>query len=148
MLESLLLAANISMQVKADYYCYRQTPSGQIINLAYMCPDPPVIEEVKPPEPPVVLSDGNLSCSFVGDLSTSRVSGEGETISIPAACEALRTTNGASVRAQLKAGNRVLGTHTEPINYIEAGETYYYNAFFSSDYASDLSDSLSIRFIP
>jgi len=159
MLETLLLAATISMQVKADYsmqvkadhYCYRQTPSGQIIDMAYMCPDPPVMETVEPPpppQPPVILSDGNLECSFLGDFTSSRVSGAGETISIPAACVALRTTSGASVRAQIKADNRVLGTHTENISYIEVDETYYYDATFSSDYASDITDNLSIRFIP
>lgn len=129
-----------------NYYCYLITNSGYVENLEPLCrgqEEPPA-----PPEPPVILSNGDLSCSFVGSLRRSSASGTGSTISIPAACIALRTTDDASVRAQLKSGNRVLDTNTELISYIEAGETYYYDADFTSDYASGADESLSIRFIP
>lgn len=129
-----------------NYYCYLVTNSGYVENLESLCrgqEDPPM-----PPEPPVTLSNGDLSCSFVGSLRSSSASGTGATISIPAACIALRTTDNASVRAQLKSGNRVLDTNTELISYIKAGETYYYDANFTSDYASSAEESLTIRFIP
>ena len=129
-----------------NYYCYLITNSGYVENLESLCrgqEEPPA-----PPEPPVTLFNGDLSCSFVGSLRRSSASDTGATISIPAACIALRTIDSASVRTQLKSGNRVLDTSIEPISYIEAGETYYYDAIFTSDYASGTEESLSIRFIP
>ena len=159
MLETLLLATTISVQFKAapsvqlkdDYYCYQRTPDGQIIDMAHMCPDPPVMEIAEPPpppQPPVVLSNGDLECSFLREVSSSLLSGAGETISVPAVCTALREVSSASVRAQLKSGNRVLDTQTEFIEYIQQGETYAYDATFSTDFASDPSEDLTIRFIP
>ena len=128
------------------YYCYQVHNSGYVENLQHMCSGqfvPPV-----PPPPPVVLSNGNLECSFLGSVTSRSSGGTGESISVPAVCVALTTTSGKSVRVQLKAGNRVLDTHTEVVSYIEAGESYAYDAVFSTDYAAARNEALTPRFIP
>lgn len=139
-----------AISVNPDPACYMREPSGRVINLEYMCEGGPYVPLTPPPppEPPIVLSNGNLQCSFLGDVSSRNPAGVGESISVPAVCVALRTVNGTSVRVQLKAGNRVLDTHTESISYIESGESYAYDAFFSTDYAASSSDVFTPRFIP
>ena len=134
----------------ANLACYMRESGGRIVNLEYMCGDGPYIPLTPPapPEPPVVLSNGDLECSFLGEISSRSAAGTGEVINVPAVCIALQTVNGATVRVQLKADNRVLGTHTESVSYIEAGETYAYDATFTTDYAADSSAAFTPRFIP
>ncbi|MEL7505460.1 MAG: hypothetical protein AAFN18_23675 [Cyanobacteria bacterium J06554_6] len=130
--------------LSAHYYCYEVETGGSVQSLESMCTGqaPPL---PAPSPPPAILANGELECIFAS--SADARSFARQQISVPVICTALTDIRNASIESQILANNRVLGTHSQLVRRLDAGEQYAYDSFFQTDYAPRAQDTISVRFL-